>query len=41
MWINLDSLVAVLFGAREGLGVDMSQGDVLVPLEVSHQNADL
>lgn len=41
VWINLDSLVAVLFGAREGLGVDMSQGDVLVPLEVSHQNADL
>lgn len=37
----MDSLVAVLFGPGEGLGVDMSQGDVLIPLQVSHQNADL
>lgn len=39
--MTLDSLIAVLFGAREGLGVDMSQGDVLVPFKVSHQDADL
>lgn len=37
----MDSLVAVLFGTREGLWVDVSQGDVLVPLQVSHQNSDL
>lgn len=36
-----DLLVAVLFWAREGLGVDMSQGDELIPLQVSHQNANL
>lgn len=40
-WLHIDSLVAVLFGPGEGLGVDVSQGDVLVPLQVSHQNADL
>lgn len=39
--LDLNSLVAVLLGPGEGLGVDMSQGDVLVPLQVSHQNADL
>ena len=38
--IKQNSLAAVLFGAREGLGVDMSQGDVLIPLQVSHQNSD-
>lgn len=38
---SVDSLVAVLFVAGEGLGVDVSQGDVLVPLEVSHQDPDL
>ena len=39
--MKLDSLIAVFFGAWEGLGVDMSQGDVLVPFKVSHQDADL
>lgn len=39
--VEADSLVAVLFGTREGLWVDVSQGDVLVPLQVSHQNSDL
>lgn len=38
---KVNSLVAVLLGPREGLGVDVSQGDVLIPLQVSHQNADL
>lgn len=38
---EVDSLVAVLFGTREGLWVDVSQGDVLVPLQVPHQNPDL
>lgn len=41
LWVTLDSLVAVLFGPWEGLGVDMSQGDVLVPLQVPHQNTNL
>ena len=35
------SLATVLLGAREGLGVDVGQGDVLVPLQVSHQHSDL
>lgn len=37
----VDSLIAVLLGTREGLWVDVGQGDVLVPLQVSHQNSDL
>lgn len=37
----MDSLVTVFLGPGEGLGVDVSQGDVLVPLQVSHQNSDL
>lgn len=37
----VDSLIAVLLGTREGLWVDVSQGDVLVPLQVPHQNSDL
>lgn len=37
----MDSLIAVLLGTREGLRVDVSQGDVLVPLQVSHQDSDL
>lgn len=38
---EVDSLIAVLLGTREGLWVDVSQGDVLVPLQVSHQDSDL
>lgn len=41
LWMKLDSLVPVLFRSREWLGVYMSQGNVLVPLQVSHQNTDL
>ena len=40
VYIKQNSLAAVLFGAREGLRVDMSQGDVLIPLQVSHQNSN-
>lgn len=38
---KVDLLIAVLFGPGEGLWVDVSQGDVFIPLQVSHQNADL
>lgn len=38
---ELDSLIAVVFGPREGLRVDMSQRNVLIPLEVSHEDTDL
>lgn len=39
--MELDSLVAVFFGARKGLRVDVSQSDELVPLQVPNQNTDL
>ena len=35
------SLATVFLGAREGLGVDVGQGDVLIPLQVPHQHSDL
>ena len=34
-------LATVFLGAGEGLGVDVGQGDVLIPLQVPHQHSDL